>query len=80
MAKTKVVLNIPAFQAMRVDAEMQGIVRSEAEKIQGRAGPEFGVDVSTGKTSVARVFPTSFRGILDEARNGSLSRAVGSGG
>lgn len=80
MSKTKVVLNIPAFQAMRVDAQAQAMVRAEGEKIQGRAGPEFDVEVTTGKTSVARVFPNSFDGILAEAKHGALSKAVGSGG
>lgn len=80
MAKARVVLNLPKFRDLRRSQEAQDAVKAEADRIQSSAGPNFDAIVSVGPNRArAVVIPNSFEGILDEAKHGALSKAVGGG-
>lgn len=75
----RVKLRYKGFQDLRVSPEVQELVRSEAEAIQRRAGENFEAGVSTGKTSVGRVWAVGAEGMRAEAKHSRLSNAFGGG-
>jgi hypothetical protein len=78
MGKTKVNLTLAGFYGLRTSPEMLSALKTEAAKVQARAGAGFESSVKAGaKTAVARVYPTGAAGIRAEAKHGALSKAVG---
>lgn len=60
--------------------EMQEILRSEAEKVQQKAGQDYKATVRVGsKRAVATISPDSYRAYYDNLKNNTLLKALGGG-
>lgn len=80
--KAKVVLNhsMTGFQGLLTDAEMQAITDAEADRIARRAGSGvLAMSNPTPNRARSSVWTETTEAMLAEARNGSLSKAVGGG-
>lgn len=77
MAKTKVVLNLTGFYALRTSSGMQQLLALEANKVRSRAGDNFSTSVRAGgKTATAHVYANGAAGMREERKHGTLSKAV----
>lgn len=77
MAKTRVVLNIPGFRALRNSPKVQADLRRRAEQIAAAAGPGHEVESGPGLTRArASVRTATFAARRAESRSGQLTSSI----
>lgn len=82
MGVDRIVFNIPGFDELRNSDGVVRMIEEVADNIQGAAGPGFVASkVKRGaKRAKATVGTTDYQSRLDNARNDTLLRALGSAG
>lgn len=84
-AKVRVEMNHEGVEALLSSAPVFNMIRDTAESIAAAAGTNFEAETSVGvrhksKRAVAIIRPVNYEGLVEEARDKVLTRAIGGKG